>query len=428
MAIGERLLRGIAGGSNQLLDSPHVTDATRGYYANMGRVIILVVALTAAAAGFAWGSVFHSVAVGVVTAVGWFFLAMGIQWAICFCVDNLYGRSIVAKLALVLGVLVMAGVLASVNSSFILMQTMDQEIEAHIERKYRAQRDVLEAKLHTLGVNRDKNVADRRTEAAQQTAAVQAALARHLEPFQQKVDELNTAYQKLMGEYSAEVAGKVGSGKLGEGPAAKAKKLQADETNRLLVDAQAAFQTAELKIAPTVRARLEAISTNLGVDLKRIGDDYAAQAKLVNRDIAELDATPRNGFIDRHAALTAVFWESPFGVGMWVAFFFMLETLIILLKLISPTSEYQVMLAARMAERKALANEILLEAARRKRTADAELLDAQVNAHHARASAIAQATMADEERVRQVAATDATPSSVAQFAEELAKRRRRIGR
>ncbi len=374
-------LRALAGGTRDL-DKKEVNQGTRNIYTAVGLLMLAVAVVSSGFAGYAWGNVFRSAWVGGLAFLVWLPISLGVNYIIAWKIDQKH-QGVLSRIFAVLVAFAFAGVLVYMNSMFMMMKTLQPEIIQQVETKYYGKRSALEAELAMLNAQYNKDLAALRSKADTATQSVTSASNAEVDKLRAEVAKLRDDYTVALAVYTAEVDGRGNSKMVGEGSRARAKKAEADDRRRLFEAAEARLTAEVAKLDPAVSAKVAEIKQNLVSDEARLLAATSADKLRLERNIAELDAMPRNGFLDQHEALQSLVLRNPSGMYGFLALFFMLESLVVLSKLYMGRTEYHMMRAAEFATRvnEDQAKISSLAQARRQR----ELVERQAQAAHRKA-------------------------------------------
>jgi hypothetical protein len=258
-------LRALAGGSSDLEDDG-VNPATRLLYTGKGLLLFGVSAASAAIAANTWGSVFHDYIVGAFAGALWFIASLALNLIISWKLDQarIQGSS---KSAALLIACTLGFVVASVNTSFILMKVYDAEIRGIIQAKYQDERAAIEQKLVAAKSVHDEAGAKLRSKATTDTAAARAQEVAGVAKLQAEFDRLRGDYQAKLTAITTEVDGRGPSRQIGEGARARTKKAEAEETKGLLAAAETQLANEKVRLASVTATRVAQIDSDLRADL-----------------------------------------------------------------------------------------------------------------------------------------------------------------
>ncbi len=374
-------LRALAGGTRDL-DKKEVNQGTRNIYTAVGLLMLAVAVVSSGFAGYAWGNVFRSAWVGALAFMVWLPISLGVNYIIAWKIDQKH-QGVLSRIFAVLVAFAFAGVLVYMNSMFMMMKTLQPEIVQQVETKYYAKRSALENELASHNAKYNQDLGQLRTQADTATQKITMASSAEVEKLRADVVKLRGEYDTALAAYTAEVDGRGNSRMVGEGSRARAKRAEAEERKRLFTDAEAQLAAAIAKLDPAVAAKVAEVKQNLTTDEARLLASVASDKARLERNIAELDAMPRNGFIDQHEALQGLVLRNPAAMYGFLALFFMLESLVVLSKLYMGKTEYHMMRAAEFAMRvnEQQAKIVGLDKSRRER----ELAERQAKAAHRKA-------------------------------------------
>lgn len=342
-------LRALAGGTRDL-DKKEVNQGTRNIYTGVGALMLSVAAVSAAFAGYAWGNVFQSVYVGALAFAVWLPISLGINYLIAWKIDQKH-QGFMSRVFAVLVAFAFAGVLVYLNTTFVLMKTMQSEITQSIDAKYYAKRDGFERDLAAVNAKYNQRLSALRQQADTAIQQTTNANSAEIDKLRADILKLRADYDVALAAYTAEVDGRGNSRMVGEGSRARAKKAEADERKRLLSDAEAQLAAAIARLDPVAATKAAEIKQTLASDEARLLSEVQVEKSRLERNIAELDAMPRNGFLDQQEALQSLMHRNWTGMSGFLAFFFMLESLVVLAKLYMGKTEYHMMRAAEFASR-----------------------------------------------------------------------------
>lgn len=341
-------LRTLAGGSKDL-EKEGINPSTRMLFTAKGLLLLVVSTLSAAVAGYTWGSIFKSIPVGVLAASLWFFASLALNLIISWKLDQSHfqGGSRKAALAIAVG---LGFVIASVNTTFILMKVYEPEITAFIDGKYRDERAAVERQRNATEGELVRKASELRDTAEAAKRQVRSEGAAALAPLQAEVTSLRERYQAAVNAVTVEVDGRGKSKAAGEGPRARQKRQEAEALKELLDAAVLRLEQEEARANGLIEQRVAAFDAALALDLQELERQRTDTLGRLDRNLREMDSTPRDGFLHRYTALRAVAWQEVFGSSVFLAFFFFLECIVVALKLVTGRTDYHLHRAAQWAE------------------------------------------------------------------------------
>lgn len=336
-----RALRTIAGGDASL-EEEDVNSSTRVLYTTKGLLLLSVSLLSAAVAGYTWSEVFHSSFVGVMVGCLWFIVSLTLNMIISWKFDqvSIHGTSRwhALPVAVVLGL-----VIASVNSQFILMRIYDSEIKAHIAEKHRSERAAKEAELTTSVSAFAQKASELREKAEADKQVARANVESALTAQQAEVSQLRKRYDEAVKALTTEIEGKAVTGRVGDGSVAGRKRQEMAEVKALLDASTVRLEQARARLNPQVDQTIQSIEAALATSLQDLERQKKANEGYLTRDARELETAPRDGFLQRSAALTAVAWQQPVWAGLFFLLFAILESTVVLLKALTGQTEYHLL-------------------------------------------------------------------------------------
>lgn len=342
-------LRRVGGGTPEL-DRPEVSQKTRNGYTVLGMLVLIVATMSSAIAGFTWASVMHSVAVGVGVACAWFLFSASLNYMMAWIIDAARGR-LGGLLTMTAAILLFGMLISAVNTNFVLLWMMDPEIKQTLQANYQADRAALEAKLNDVDtkLNRDLTTLTLQREAA--TNRVRSEGSAELAKTQAEVTDLTNKYQIALNAVTVEVDGRANSKQIGDGARAKQKRAEAEAIKGLLDAANARLAAQTARLDPAVQGRIAEANRTYEVDKARLQDEAKAEKNRTERNIKELDLVPRDGFVNRDLALWGLVKQDPHFMFIFMALFFLIESLVALVKILMGKTDYLLLLEAMAADK-----------------------------------------------------------------------------
>jgi hypothetical protein len=341
-------LRTLAGGSRDL-EKEEIHSSTRVLYTGKGLLLLVVSTVSAVIAGNTWGSVFRSVPVGVLAASLWFFASLALNLIISWKLDQSHFQGGSRRAALTIAAM-LGFVIASVNTTFILMKTYESEIAAYIEARYRDERAVVERQLLANEAEHVRKTSELREAAEGAKRQVRSEGEALVATLRAEVSQLRSRYETAVNAVTVEVDGRGRSRRVGEGPRAKAKRQESAALKELLDAAVLRLDQESARVHRSLDERVAAIDAALTLDLAGIEQQRKTTEGRLDRTLREMDNTPRDGFLHRYTALRAVAWQELWGSSQFLALFFLLEIMVVSLKLVTGKTDYHMLRAAQWAK------------------------------------------------------------------------------
>lgn len=283
------------GGSRTLLRecSPPVQELR-----SMRGVLLFVTVLASSVlAGIAWSLVSESALVGVFIGTAWFVLFSALDRCLMSSMDGSSKGQKPKRAALMLGRVAIIVIMAHLNAQFVQLWMFNEEIQAVLKE-------------------------DKQKKLSAITEVERTAQAKYQEWYnaeRSRIDDAWKSVRERQNQLVGEIAGRIGSGKVGEGPAAKAQRdaLAREEAN--LKKEEQSFREA----------------ASFGVEAEAL-----KQAKADSNDARErIHNKKKNGLTDRSKALDKVASDST--MVWWIyGLFFLIECLAFLVKMLSGEDEY----------------------------------------------------------------------------------------
>lgn len=299
----------------------------------MGMVIFFTIATTSALAGNSWGNIFHSLPVGIGISCIWFVLFLSLDRTVLKWMDKNSGWKVAAaRLIMILGV-------GYLNTLFVSMEMYHDEIMAQIQ----------EDKTHEIAAVSDsitivtKNFQKERDQLQTNIDQANANYLAWASAEQSKIDAQRALWVEHQNQFIGEVAGNVGSGKKGWGDAAKADQLVAQTDSVVLAQMIAKFDT-EKEASPAYQAKVAAENVQKRRDPELLADITKNQDYLKGRSDLVTNRK-QDGFGHRVDAMWKQAGKRPFTFFMTFVFFLMLESMPVLMKLMSVKGNYDFELA-----------------------------------------------------------------------------------
>jgi hypothetical protein len=310
-----------------------VNSSERKSKTAMGMVIFFTIATTSALAGNSWGNIFHSLPVGVGISCIWFVLFLSLDRTVLKWMDKNSGWKVaVARLVMILGI-------GYLNTLFVSMEMYHDEIMAQIqEDKMREIAGVSDSiSTVTRAFQRERDQLQTNIDLANSNYLTWASGE------QAKIDAQRAIWLGHQERIVEEVAGNVGSGKNGWGDAAKAAFSIAQIDSATLVAMMAKFDT-ENQNSPQYQAKVSAENVLKRRDPELLADITKNQDFLKGRSDL-VTGRKQDGFGHRVDAMWTQAGKRPFTFFMTFMFFLMLESMPVLMKLMSTKGNYDFELA-----------------------------------------------------------------------------------
>lgn len=355
-----KLLRRIGGGTPEL-DHDDVSQKTRNGYTVLGGLMLILAVMSASIAGFTWASVMHSPMVGVCVAVGWFFFSLALNYMMAWIIDASRSAKRGAIGIVLTTILLFGALISAVNTNFVMLWMLDTEIRQGIQADYQAERAAKEREIIRLDGKLADDVGKARLTAGIAIQKTSGEGGDDIAKLQAEVAVLLTDYRAALAAITTEVDGRATSKQVGEGPRARTKRLEAEQRKALYDAALARLADATAKRGPAVQTKVAEIQTALAAEERALADRHAENKNRLQRDIQELDLLPRDGFINRDKVMWSLLGTNQHFMIIFGAFFFLLECLVGLVKVLMGKTDYHVLLESLASDKlKALNDKIRL--------------------------------------------------------------------
>ena len=299
----------------------------------MGMVIFFTIATTSALAGNSWGNIFHSLPVGVGISCIWFVLFLSLDRTVLKWMDKNSGWKVAAaRLIMILGV-------GYLNTLFVSMEMYHDEIMVQIQEDKMHEIAAVSDSITTVTKNFQKERDQLQANSDQAGTNYMAWAAAE----QSKIDAQRALWVQHQNQFIGEVAGNIGSGKKGWGDAAKADEVVAKTDSIVLAQMIAKFD-AEKEASPAWKAKVDAENVQKRRDPELLADITKNKDYLQGRSDLVTNRK-QDGFGHRVDAMWKQAGKRPFTFFMTFVFFLMLESMPVLMKLMSTKGNYDFELA-----------------------------------------------------------------------------------
>lgn len=262
-----------------------------------GLLLFVTVLTSALLAGLAWALVSESAITGIVVGLVWFVLVGVLDRNLMSTLDGDGKGQAMKRASLMVARLLVIVIMAHLNSHFVQLWMFDEEIQT------------------TLKEDKQKKLSG----ITEKESEAQAKYQTWYGAERARIDDAWKGIRERQDQLVGEIAGRVGSGRQGDGPAAKAQReaLAREEAN--LKKEEVSFKEA----------------TESGVEAQAL-----AQAKKDSEEARDrINNKKKSGFSDRSDALAKVAEETSLVYWMY-ALFFLIECLAFLAKMFSRSDEY----------------------------------------------------------------------------------------
>lgn len=314
--------------------------------AAFGYVMFIVIYVSSALALNVWTDILGSALKGLFVGVTWFLLLSGIDRAIMVFMDHDPIRTMekrvtimVVRLFLVLGI-------SYVNATIIQMKIFDPEIKEVIAQKTYGNIQHVRDSIAPLVETYETEIAENELAIMKKQSEYQSWVEKN----QTEQIAFRDSIRHREDLYVKEIEGLVGSGKKGDGPAAKAKRESILQDSIRLASMKEEFEQNK-QTSPQWNAILLATShrDTRNAELNR---QIAKLQDVENAQITKIAAIKDDGFSHRYEALQIVAKRS-FFVYAWLLLFIVIEALPIILKMMMGKDVYEEAIHAEAAQVKA---------------------------------------------------------------------------
>jgi len=355
-----KLLRRVGGGTPEL-DHDDVSQKTRNGYTVLGGLMLILAIMSASIAGFTWASVMHSPMVGVCVTIGWFFFSLALNYMMAWIIDASRSTKRGGIAVALTTILLFGALISAVNTNFVMLWMLDTEIRQGIQADYQAERANKERDIVRLDAKHADDLGRARLAAGLAIQKASGDGGDEIAKLQAEAAALQADYRTALAAITTEVDGRANSKQVGEGPRARTKRLEAEQRKALYDAAAARLAEATAKRGPTVEAKVVQIEATLATEERALADRHAEVKTRLQRDIQELDLLPRDGFINRDKVMWGLLGKNQHFMIIFVAFFFLLECLVGLVKVLMGKTDYHVLLESMASDKlKALNDKIKL--------------------------------------------------------------------
>jgi len=335
-------LRRLAGATTHISDQ-RVSQATRNWYTFQGVQMIVIGIISALAALLTWSTVMGAVWIGTIVATLWFVLNISFNYGQTQIVDAVRGKRFALPVIVFIGIF-FSILVAAVNTNFLMLFSLDAEIRQNIEAKYQKERAAKEGQYVVVQRQYDQDLGKARLKLEMDADKVAQTTKADIAKLQADADRAKAAYTKAFAEHTAEVRGQGPSRLIGAGPRSKAAMQEVEALKAVMDDANKRLDDAKAGAAQTTSTAAADSRRTLEEEKSKLDARLAQQQDQIKRDITELDATPRYGFIDRDVAMwSLVDRDSHFLIG-WFLLFMTIEASVLILKLASGKRDYHYLL------------------------------------------------------------------------------------
>ncbi|MCX6755143.1 MAG: DUF4407 domain-containing protein [Candidatus Nomurabacteria bacterium] len=297
-----------------------------------GILMFITITFSSALAYRMWSDIFLSVSTGIIVAVLWYLIIWALDRGIVVFMDHEAGKK---RVWVAVSRLVMIMAIAFVNTTFINIWIFNTEIHQEI---------ALKKKLKVAQVNDSianyvtiiNNERDQRTNEVQ---IANTAYGSWLKTQQDLINEQRALITSRRDALVGEIEGRVGTHIPGDGAAAKAKKeaLRADSV--ALKEMIAQFDQSKNTCAEYL-ALVSAVEKQQKREPELL--EKISTAKKFFEERKEAIMTEKaDGYSDRYTAMWAIAKKTPILFWSLFIFFFILESLVVLMKLMSGKDTYE---------------------------------------------------------------------------------------
>jgi uncharacterized protein YpmS len=344
--------------------------------AGLGALMFIVIYVSSILAIKVWMSIYNNIAAALFIGIVWFALITIMDRVFLTMMDQEKKGSSWKKGVIVTTRILIVLAVSYINATIIQMQVFETEIEQVFVENREANIQHVRDSINPI-VERweDDKIANDEMFNEKETA-YQVWYASQMAQINAQRDSL----RKREAQWVGEIEGLIGSGKKGDGPAAKAKRELIKQDSIRLMNAITEFENTKLSTPEYM-----AIATAMEIRDRRNADidkDIAKTRAYETKQIAKLTDQKIDGLSDRYDALHVVAGRNIF-VYAWFLLFIIIEALTIIVKVMMGRDEYDEAVA--LQREKFMKEEILqqkLEIAQATTTAESSLMNAyltQVN-------------------------------------------------
>jgi hypothetical protein len=233
----------------------------------------------------------------------------------------------------------------------MLMQVYESEIRAYIEEQYQDARAAIERQKSQAETGFVAKTSELRQKAEADKRQARSDTEATLAPLSAEVTRLSAEYRSLVNAITVEVDGRANSQLAGEGPRSRQKRAQATSVKELLDAATAKLNGETVRVNRQLDDKIASVDAILEADLGELSDRRQAAESQFDRNLRELDSKPRDGFLNEYTALRAVSWKEPLGALQFLALFTLIESMVIVVKLVTGKTDYHMFRATQWAKR-----------------------------------------------------------------------------